>query len=111
MTFLNQRLGENKMKKKVLAAFLAGSMVIAMGTGAFASDSDVSLSVTTTFAGEDGNAKNYQDACKAFTDETQIEIKDSSATSDETFKSRVATDFETGSEPDVLFFFTGADAR
>lgn len=73
-------------------------------------DESISLSVTTTFAGEDGNAKNYQNACKAFTEETEIEIKDSSATSDETFKSRVATDFETGSEPDVLFFFTGADA-
>lgn len=110
MTLLNKRLGDEYMKKKVAAALLISSVAASMSMGAMASDGDVSLSVTTTFAGEDGNAKNYQDACKAFTEETQIEIKDSSATSDETFKSRVATDFETGSEPDVLFFFTGADA-
>ena len=36
-------------------------------------------------------------------------VADTSATSDETFKTRVITDFETGSEPDVLFFFNGAD--
>lgn len=104
------------MKKRLLAALLAGALVCSMtacGTKESQSeggDESISLSVTTTFAGEDGNAKNYQNACKAFTEETGIEIKDSSATSDETFKSRVATDFETGSEPDVLFFFTGADA-
>lgn len=104
------------MKKRLLAVVLAGALVCSLAACGSKSESEsggdesVSLSVTTTFAGEDGNAKNYQNACKAFTDETGIEIKDSSATSDETFKSRVATDFETGSEPDVLFFFTGADA-
>lgn len=34
-----------------------------------------------------------------------------SATADDTFKVRVVTDFETGSEPDVLFFFNGSDAN
>ncbi len=119
------------MKKKMLSLMLAGAMacgMIACGSAstdtsttdtttdtttesdAEVSTDGVSLSVTTTFAGEDGNAKNYQEACAAFTAETGIEIKDSSATSDETFKARVDTDFQTGSEPDVLFFFTGADA-
>lgn len=103
------------MKKRALAVLLASAMVCSMAACSKKSESTDeggkdSLSVTTTFAGEDGNSQNYQDACKAFTEETGIEIKDSSATSDETFKSRVATDFETGSEPDVLFFFTGADA-
>ncbi len=117
------------MKRKVLALVLMGTMVMSLagcgssstGTTTDASSendaggetvdtSNVSLSVTTTFAGEDGNAKNYQDTVQAFTDETGIEIKDSSATSDEAFKARVDNDFQTGSEPDVLFFFTGADA-
>ena len=44
-------------------------------------------------------------------DETGNTVADTSATSDETFKTRVITDFETGSEPDVLFFFNGADAN
>ncbi len=71
----------------------------------------VTLKVTTTYAGEDTNAGNYKDACAAWTKETGNKIEDSSATSDETFKSRVITDFETGSEPDVLFFFNGVDSN
>lgn len=71
----------------------------------------VELTVTTTFAGEDTNAQNYKDAVKAWEEQTGNTIVDTSATSDETFKMRVATDFETGSEPDVLFYFNGADAN
>lgn len=71
----------------------------------------VELNVTTTFAGEDGNALNFKSAVEAWCKETGNTVADSSATSDETFKTRVVTDFETGSEPDVLFFFNGADAN
>lgn len=71
----------------------------------------VELNVTTTFAGEDGNAQNYKDAIEAWCAQTGNTVADTSATSDETFKTRVVTDFETGSEPDVLFFFNGADAN
>lgn len=71
----------------------------------------VELNVTTTFAGEDGNAQNFKDAVAAWCAETGNTVADTSATSDETFKTRVVTDFETGSEPDVLFFFNGADAN
>lgn len=72
---------------------------------------ELSLSVITTFAGEDGNAQRYKDAISAFEEETGVKINDSSATSDETFKARIKTDFQVGSEPDVLFFFSGADAN
>lgn len=106
------------MKKRLVAVLLAGAMVCSLaacGSDKKESGSDkkkeVSLSVVTTYAGEDGNVGNYKDAIKAFTKETGIEIKDGSATSDEAFKARVETDFQTGSEPDVLFFFTGADAN
>lgn len=71
----------------------------------------VELVVTTTFAGEDTNAQNYKDAVKDWEAKTGNSIVDTSATADETFKARVATDFETGSEPDVLFFFNGADSN
>ena len=71
----------------------------------------VELVVTTTFAGEDTNAQNYKDAVAAWEAETGNTVVDTSATADETFKTRVATDFETGSEPDVLFFFNGADSN
>lgn len=71
----------------------------------------VELVVTTTFAGEDTNAQNYKNAVAAWEAETGNTVVDTSATSDETFKTRVVTDFETGSEPDVLFFFNGADSN
>lgn len=71
----------------------------------------VELNVTTTFAGEDGNAQNFKTAVDAWCAETGNSVADTSATSDETFKTRVITDFETGSEPDVLFFFNGADSN
>lgn len=71
----------------------------------------VEITVTTTFAGEDGNAQNYKDAVAAWETETGNTVSDMSATSDETLKTRIVTDFETGSESDVLFFFNGADAN
>ena len=137
------------MKKRMMAAMLAGAMVLSMtacgnsgntgNTGSSdnaagstatkeeapaadagqdapaaepaASAGPVELVVTTTFAGEDTNAQNYKDAVKDWEAKTGNSIVDTSATADETFKARVATDFETGSEPDVLFFFNGADSN
>lgn len=121
--------------KRFIAAMLAGTMIFSLaacgsqpsdggvettGTktesttsseGTTATAKPVELNVTTTFAGEDGNAQNFKNAVKAWCDETGNTVADTSATSDETFKTRVITDFETGSEPDVLFFFNGADAN
>ncbi|MCR5476252.1 MAG: ABC transporter substrate-binding protein [Lachnospiraceae bacterium] len=71
----------------------------------------VEITVTTTFAGEDSNAQNYKNAVAQWEAATGNTVSDTSATSDETFKTRIITDFETGSEPDVLFFFSGADAN
>lgn len=117
------------MKKRIIAAMLAGTMVLTMtacGGGQSNQGSDsgnadagggseepkpVELVVTTTFAGEDTNAQNYKDAVKEWETETGNTVVDTSATADETFKTRVVTDFETGSEPDVLFFFNGADSN
>ena len=71
----------------------------------------VSINVTSTYAGNDGNAGNFQDAVKAWEQKTGNRVNDSSATSDETFKARVLADFEAGAEPDVLFFFNGVDSN
>ena len=121
--------------KRFIAAMLAGTMIFSLAAcGSQPSDGGVEttgtktesttsseetttaakaveLNVTTTFAGEDGNAQNFKNAVKAWCEETGNTVADTSATSDETFKTRVTTDFETGSEPDVLFFFNGADAN
>ncbi len=121
------------MKKK-LAVLLAGLMAVSMAACGNTSDTastptdtstdtatestsdsgstgGVTIQVTTTYAGEDSNAQNYKDAVAAWEAKTGNKVEDSSATSDETFKSRVITDFEAGSEPDVLFYFDGVDSN
>lgn len=71
----------------------------------------IELEVVTIFAGNDGNAQNYVKYCERWQQETGNIVVDRSSISDETFKTRVNNDFATGSEPDVLFFFNGADAN
>lgn len=103
--------------KRIVAAALAVILCMNMSacgqeTEAGVSDGKTSvvLNVVTSFAGNDGNAQNYRAACSAWQRESGYMINDMSATADDSFKERVAMDFATGSEPDVLFFFTGADA-
>ena len=112
---------EDLIMRKALALVLCGAMAVSMvgcgssNSGKKTSDEtskkSVKLSVTTTYAGADTNAQNYKDAVAAWESKTGHKVDDSSATSDETFKSRITTDFETGSEPDVLFFFNGVDSN
>lgn len=71
----------------------------------------VELVVVTTYGGDDGNRKNYEMAYKAFEAATGHTVLDASDTSNEVFKAKVLTDFETGSEPDVLFYFSGVDSN
>lgn len=97
--------------KRVIAMMLTGAMMFSTTVCGVWAEESVELNVTTTFAGEDGNAQNFKNAVDAWCAETGNTVADTSATSDETFKTRVITDFETGSEPDVLFFFNGADAN
>lgn len=71
----------------------------------------VELEVVTTFAGGDSNVQNFKNYYRQWENETNNKVVDLSAVSDDAFKIKVQTDFETASEPDVLFFFTGADAN
>ena len=71
----------------------------------------VTLNVVTSYGGDDGNRKNFENAVAAYEESTGNKVNDGSATSNEEWKAKVLTDFETGSEPDVLFYFTNADAE
>lgn len=71
----------------------------------------VDLEVVTTFAGNDGNTQNYIEFSKIWEEKTGNTVVDKSAVSDESFKTKIINDFATDSEPDVLFFFNGADAN
>ena len=107
------------MKQRYLTVLALISVMTVMLSGCQSTDSTqetekpmpVTLNVTTTYAGEDGNALNFQKAVQAWEEKTGNHVSDRSQTSGEDFKYRVVTDFETGMEPDVLFFFTGVDAN
>ena len=95
------------MKKSVV--FLAIVMLFAVVLSAAAEN--VTLNVVTSYGGDDGNRANFEAAVAEYEAQTGNKVNDGSATSNEEWKARVLTDFETGSEPDVLFFFTNADAE
>lgn len=71
----------------------------------------VELTVVTSYGGDDGNRSNYENAIKGYEADTGNKILDASGTSNEEWKAKILTDFQTGAEPDVLFFFTNADAE
>lgn len=71
----------------------------------------VELTVVTSFGGDDGNRGNYEEAVKAYEDASGNTVIDQSSVSNEEWKARVMADFETGTEPDVLFYFNGVDAN
>ena len=71
----------------------------------------VTLRTVSSFAGADAAAEAYVDILKAYEAETGNTVLDTSAVSDEAWKTGVLQDFAAGSEPDILFFFAaGADS-
>ena len=69
------------------------------------------LRTVSSFAGADSSAEAYVDILKSYEAETGNTVIDSSAASDEAWKTSVLYDFAAGNEPDVLFFFAaGADS-
>lgn len=100
-----------KLLALVLALVMALSLVACGGGDNGDKKGGVSLNVVTSYGGDDGNRANFEAAVKAYEESTGNTVNDGSATSNEEWKAKVLTDFETGSEPDVLFFFTNADAE
>lgn len=97
--------------KKSLAMLLVLVLMLSLVSVAAFADKAVTLNVVTSYGGDDGNRKNFENAVKAYEESTGNKVNDGSATSNEEWKAKVLTDFETGSEPDVLFYFTNADAE
>ena len=89
------------MKRFLLLVTLVISFAlprIALGDG-------VTLRTVSCFAGEDVAAISYVELLRAYEEQTGNTVEDDSATSDESWKSRVLSDFAVGNEPDILFFF------
>lgn len=71
----------------------------------------VVLRTVSMFAGTDANAENYQAINREFLEKYKyVTIEDDSTPSSEEWKKRIAADFAVGNEPDVLQFFTDANA-
>ena len=61
--------------------------------------------------GTDANGPKYQDVIKQFqTDNPNVTIEDESQVSDQNWKTKIAADFAVGNEPDVIQYFTDANA-
>lgn len=100
--------------KKMMGLLLAAALLLLCGcarSGQEPQTAPVTLKVVTSFGSEDGNRRNFEAAVAAYEASTGNRVSDGSDVSSEEWKARVLTDFETGSEPDVLFFFTNADAE
>ncbi len=86
------------MKKALLMVLLLSLLTCALSEG-------VTLRTASCFAGEDAAAISYVELLRAYEERTGNVVEDESATSDESWKSGVLSDFAVGNEPDVLFFF------
>lgn len=85
--------------RRILLLFIALMLPLA------ALSEELTLYTVSSFAGADASAAAYVELLKAFEEATGYVVEDSSASSDETWKTGVLYDFAAGNEPDVLFFF------
>lgn len=71
----------------------------------------VTLRTVSFYGGTDAKAPIYQEFNKKFmSDYPYITIEDDSQVSDQDWKTRIAADFAVGNEPDVILYFTDANA-
>ena len=80
-------------------------LVLSLLLPAVALSEGVTLRTVSCFAGVDAAAVSYAELLRAYEQNTGNVVEDDSATSDESWKARVLSDFAVGDEPDVLFFF------
>lgn len=71
----------------------------------------VTLSTVSMFGGTDANAGNYQAIIEEFISTyNYITVEDDTQASTQDWKTKIAADFAVGNEPDVIQFFTDANA-
>ena len=93
----------------VVAAFMV--VGILQGCGSMGPGSKaVEITVVSPFHDEDGNRDNFVNAYKAYEAATGNKVNDEAFVSNEAWKAEITSEFEKGREPDILFYFTGADA-
>ncbi len=104
--------------KKFISLIVIGTLLVnATSCGAEkvnASNSDIELKTVSMFREKDESTAFYKEMVSNFEKETGVKVTDETA--DETWtmdewKKAVITDFQVDNEPDVLFYFTGAEAE
>lgn len=71
----------------------------------------ITLTTVSMFGGTDANAGNYQSINAQFmVNYPYITIEDDSQSADQDWKTKIAADFAVGNEPDVIQYFTDANA-
>lgn len=94
------------MKKSIMLTSILGIALSGCGK------EKVTLNTVSMFGSQDESQQYYNELIQQFSEKyPECEVNDNSNTANETWKLRVLSDFETGDEPDVLFYFTGADAQ
>lgn len=75
-------------------------------------DGDVTLQTVSMFGGTDPNATVYQAINEQFMkDHGNVTISDDSTTSSQEWKTKIASDFSVGNEPDVIQYFADYNAK
>ena len=105
------------MYKKCMAVLMCALSVFLCACDSKASlikepvrENKVTIEVNTMYGGDE-YGKVFYDAVKEWEKETGYSVSISSNTSDEAYKNRILMDFQTGAEPDVLFYFNGVDSN
>jgi raffinose/stachyose/melibiose transport system substrate-binding protein len=93
-----------------MAALLIGAITLAGCSDSGKVKGGTEITVVTSYGRVDGNRSNYIAAVSEWKELTGNKVIDESAMSDEKWKAKVNSDFDSEAEPDVLFFFVGADA-
>ena len=70
----------------------------------------VTIEVNTMYGGDE-YGRVFTEATAKWEEETGYKVSVSTNSSDEAYKKRILMDFQTGAEPDVLFYFSGMDSN
>lgn len=72
----------------------------------------VVITTATSFGGDSANAPMYKERLAQFaTNNPLINVHDSSAKADDDWKSQIRSGFQSGTEDDIMFFFSGSDVK
>ncbi|MEG2813814.1 MAG: extracellular solute-binding protein [Oscillospiraceae bacterium] len=104
-----------KTRQKVSLTFLSLSCVCMLFNGCAKRSDDGKIlksnTITTAscFGSADFSSEDYNKLRRDFSNETKIEVIDSSSKADDKWKSEIRLSFEKGKQPDVMYFFTKTD--